>query len=36
MLDLPAGNGPNRLAWNTNRAFCRVFATAKPCSDSDI
>ena len=35
-LDLPTGNSPNRVAWNTNPAFCRVFATAKPSSDSDI
>ena len=35
-LDIQAGNGPNRVAWNTNPAFCRVYATAKPSSDSDI
>ena len=36
-LDLPAGRGPNAAgAYKDLPAFCRVFATLKPTSDSDI
>jgi feruloyl esterase len=31
-----ASMGPRQVEWNTNPAFCRVFATARPSSDSDI